>query len=518
MLLEGAKKGNPIFYTSYTKITGVEPKIKGKSIIINIDGKDNFELGGVKNIRDYFTTGETGYSQMFIEDYQKRVNQEITKIASSNVVLRDSLNRHLSVRNLAEMQVRYEEQVKDIDRLNKNGVEFVYASSHANASKRCQPWQGKLFKLDLKSFEGKPGEYDPTYTPKVKGTIDGKDYYSLADAFNHGFLGYNCRHHLIAYKKGMTPPKQYEARKIENERNKELNIRQMERQIRTAKRKAMLASNKEERKKWTEASKALQDTYWDYCKKNNYAVAEWRTRISLNEREGMASGYIQGGNNEYIPNKYFNGGSSSNLEQKQAKKIYNFNFSKENIYKVDGTVNTKRYHDNFSDLTKHKAVNESLYNSSIEILNKNNGTDYESLYVLDSRTGKIITKSTQKLSGKSGLTTEEYNKVKEYKGTIITLHNHPNSSEPSITDILSMYKNGKVEVSIIACHNGLVYKVSEINRRINLENEYQKIYNKVKEEIQDKRYISSRASSLFKEKALKNKWFKIEVFENGKKG
>lgn len=94
MLLEGAKKGNPIFYTSYTKITGVEPKIKGKSIIINIDGKDNFELGGVKNIRDYFTTGETGYSQMFIEDYQKRVNQEITKIASSNVVLRDSLNRH----------------------------------------------------------------------------------------------------------------------------------------------------------------------------------------------------------------------------------------------------------------------------------------------------------------------------------------------------------------------------------------------------------------------------------------
>ena len=131
----------------------------------------------------------------------------------------------------------------------------------------------------------------------------------------------------------MIPPKQYEARKVENERNKELNIRQMERQIRTAKRKAMLASNKEERKKWTEASKALQDTYWDYCKKNDYAVAEWRTRISLNERVGMASGLISGGNNEYIPNKYFNGGSkainknqyakySTNLNDKFTEKIY----------------------------------------------------------------------------------------------------------------------------------------------------------------------------------------------------
>lgn len=328
MLLEGAKKGNPIFYTSYTKITGVEPKIKGKSIIINIDGKDNFELGGVKNIRDYFTTGETGYSQMFIEDYQKRVNNEIMKIASMNVVLRDSLNRHLSVRNLAEMQIRYEEQVKDIDRLNKNGVEFVYASSHANASKRCQPWQGKLFKLDLKSFEGKPGKYDPTYTPTVKGTIDGKDYYSLADAFNHGFLGYNCRHHLIAYKKGMTPPKQYEARKVENERNKELNIRQMERQIRTAKRKAMLASNKEERKKWTEASKALQDDYWDYCKKNDYAVAEWRTRIAINEREGLKSGSISDvPNDRNMGNNYERGSlNNKNIVLKQNEDRYVFKF------------------------------------------------------------------------------------------------------------------------------------------------------------------------------------------------
>ena len=522
MLLEGAKKGNPIFYTSYTKITGVEPKIKGKSIIINIDGKDNFELGGVKNIRDYFTTGETGYSQMFIEDYQKRVNQEITKIASSNVVLRDSLNRHLSVRNLAEMQVRYEEQVKDIDRLNKNGVEFVYASSHANASKRCQPWQGKLFKLDIKSFDGKPGKYDPTYTPKVKGTIDGKDYYSLADAFNHGFLGYNCRHHLIAYKKGMTPPKQYEARKVENERNKELNIRQMERQIRTAKRKAMLASNKEERKKWTEASKALQDTYWDYCKKNNYAVAEWRTRISLNEREGIKSGAISGRNNEYIPNKYFNGGSSSNLEQEeeftqnQSKIIDNKDIPKENKYKVDEVINTANYHKNFEGLTGSKKLNENLYNSAIDILKTNNGTDYETLKVLDARTGKLITTSVGKESGKSGLTNKQYNQVKEYN-ELALVHNHPNNTPPSIKDIQTMFENPQIKYSIVACHNGDVYKISNMNRKIDLVKEYQLIYNEVKTKYMVKDYVLRITKDEFLLKAKQHGWFNFEVFKNGKK-
>ena len=459
MLLEGVKKGNPIFYTSYTKITGVEPKIKGKSIIINIDGKDNFELGGVKNIRDYFTTGETGYSQMFIEDYQKRVNQEITKIASSNVVLRDSLNRHLSVRNLAEMQVRYEEQVKDIDRLNKNGVEFVYASSHANASKRCQPWQGKLFKLDIKSFDGKPGKYDPTYTPKVKGTIDGKDYYSLADAFNHGFLGYNCRHHLIAYKKGMTPPKQYEARKVENERNKELNIRQMERQIRTAKRKAMLASNKEERKKWTEASKALQDTYWDYCKKNNYAVAEWRTRISLNEREGMASGLISGGNNEYIPNKYFNGGSSGNLEQEEEIIIAD-------EVDINPVVKTKEYSDILKSHFENKDVAQEVAKGARTIFNSGKVKRVESVYLIDKNKLK---ESYYNPNGKPQSIVIDKNGKELYKNITdgILIHNHRGNTPPSYQDLYACYRRSKYENKkmeyLILTNNGKVYYYKNVD-------------------------------------------------------
>ena len=293
------KTKNPTFYQSYKEITGIEPKISGKSIIINVGAKsdygDNIELGGVKNIRDYFTTGETGYSQMFVEDYQKRVNREIMKIASMNVVLVNRKGRTMSARNLAEMQVRFEEQVKDFDKLDKKGVKYVVATSHANASERCQPWQGKIFELDAKVGDVKIGKEIQHGEPTPKGKMpDGKNYYSLKEAMEKGFLGYNCRHRIIEYKSGMVMPKQYTENQINKERNIEQTARSLERQIRNAKKKSMLANNSLDRKKYQEQSKKLQDTYWDYCKEHDYAVAEWRTRVALNEREGIKSGSISG--------------------------------------------------------------------------------------------------------------------------------------------------------------------------------------------------------------------------------
>ena len=297
------KTKNPTFYQSYTEIVGVEPKTSGKSMIINLGQNDlrageknnsqNIEVGGIKNIRDYFTTGETGYSQMFIEDYQKRVNQEIMRIASQNVVLVNRKGRAISARNLAEMQVRFEEQVKDMERLKEKGVKYVVATSHANASERCQPWQGKIFELDAKVGDVKIGKEIQHGKPTPKGKMpDGKNYYSLKEAMEKGFLGYNCRHRIVEYKSGMVMPKQYTENQINKERNIEQTARSLERQIRNAKKKSMLANNSLDRKKYQEQSKKLQDTYWDYCKEHDYAVAEWRTRVALNERDGIKSGGI----------------------------------------------------------------------------------------------------------------------------------------------------------------------------------------------------------------------------------
>ena len=318
------KTKNPTFYQSYKEITGIEPKISGKSIIINAGVKNNYETGGVYNIRDYFTTGETGYSQMFVEDYQKRVNREIMKIASMNVVLVDRKGRTMSARNLAEMQVRYEEQVKDFEKLDAKGVKYVVATSHANASERCQPWQGKIFELDAKVGNVTIGKTIQHGEPKPKGKIDGKNYYSLEEAMKKGFLGYNCRHRIIEYKTGMTMPKSYTENKINSERNIEKTARSLERQIRNAKKKSMLANTSDQRKKYQEESKKLQDTYWNYCKEHDYPVAEWRTRVSLNEREGIKSGGISSEINESMENEY------ESLEVSQSYRNETRNISLEN--------------------------------------------------------------------------------------------------------------------------------------------------------------------------------------------
>ena len=46
------------------------------------------------------------------------------------------------------MATRYQANQKDIKMLKDNGVKLVWTSSHANASPRCSPYQGKLYSLD----------------------------------------------------------------------------------------------------------------------------------------------------------------------------------------------------------------------------------------------------------------------------------------------------------------------------------------------------------------------------------
>ena len=278
---------NPLFYLSYKLITGITPKVKSNAMVINLAHVEGYEEGSIDNIRDYFTTGEKGYSQMFIDDYQKRVNQEIHNIANQKLILRDRAGRRMSVRNLAEMEVRFQELIKDQERLKEKGVKFAYATSHSNASERCQLWQGKLFILDGGVGKSRLGQYIKGYTPKPIGKVDGIDYYSLDDAIQHGFLGYNCRHRMIAYRKGMDAPKQYSAKFVDIERKREQELRYLENQIRHAKRDYLLTDDKEQRKDLLSRSKALQEAYEDKCNRYRYPIAEWRTRVSLDERNEL---------------------------------------------------------------------------------------------------------------------------------------------------------------------------------------------------------------------------------------
>lgn len=155
-----------------------------------------------------------------IENYQRSVKTAIRALATQPakvVQLRDGKAYVMPLRNYAEMTVRYQANLDNVQGLVDKGVKLTWVSSHPNASPRCAPYQGKLYSLDGTS-----------------GTINGISYTPLQDALaginkdGNGIIsGYNCRHRLVEYVKGSTAPIEYTYRQIK----KEYAIDQMQRRF-----------------------------------------------------------------------------------------------------------------------------------------------------------------------------------------------------------------------------------------------------------------------------------------------
>lgn len=102
------------------------------------------------------------------------------------------------------MAERYNANLKNVMDLSDQGVDLVWITSHANASPRCAPYQGKLYSISGKS-----------------GVIDGIRYTPLSEALaspygdGNGIIsGYNCRHRLVEYFKNSRAPKEYSDKEI----------------------------------------------------------------------------------------------------------------------------------------------------------------------------------------------------------------------------------------------------------------------------------------------------------------
>lgn len=130
----------------------------------------------------------------------------------------------------AEMEVRWEFQKKLLAQATAGPGDLFWISTHLNCSKRCLPDQGKLVSKSLPSVDK---------TMWTGATEGGRRVYSLTDMLArtdkygwHNFIisGFNCRHHLIPYKKGEPPkPSDKEAEEVSEA---EQRMRSMERALR----------------------------------------------------------------------------------------------------------------------------------------------------------------------------------------------------------------------------------------------------------------------------------------------
>jgi len=182
-------------------------------------------------------------------------------------------SKNHSLYGTAELTARFEEQQKMIEDLKKE-TKLVVCSTHSDCSERCSHWQGKVYSLD-----GTSGK-----------TNDGRNYEPLENAVNvydkygnkNGLLGFNCRHKLIKYEKGVKPV--FVSKK---EREREYNISQMqralEREIRANKdlyytfRDVKLG--KEKAKEYRDRTIQLTGQYKEFCKE--YGRTEYRSRLKV---------------------------------------------------------------------------------------------------------------------------------------------------------------------------------------------------------------------------------------------
>ena len=250
-----------------------KPIIKEDKRGFTITGEE-LRRESITNLREFQTIISEGGAGYYY-NYTERVKQAMDELAKQHLTM-----DKYSLRNKAEIKVRYDVINEDLEKLKEKGVKFVISSAHPNASERCSWWQGKIFELDIDIATREMGQYDgikPKQT--IKGYIDGKPYYSLREACENGFLSYNCQHRLIAYYKGIHIQK-YDLVKVEQRRNITTNQRYLERQIRYLRTKMEMAVTEEEKKMYHKQVIELQRDYKQFCQDNNVPRYDWRTKIN----------------------------------------------------------------------------------------------------------------------------------------------------------------------------------------------------------------------------------------------
>ena len=214
-------------------------------------------------------------------NYPRELKRRIEQMAQQPVVTHEPGKKPISLWQKAELDVRYEGQIKMLDELREQGVEYAWTSSHPDCSKRCEPWQGKL--MDLTNHAKGPNHQVTT--------IDGIPVYSLVDimaktdkyGYNNNIIcGFNCRHKLIPYVKGRYGPKEYTEKDVAKQRAIEERIRVMEREIRKLKTNEILSlkiGDMKSAKAYKAQWKALFAQYKAYCEHNGYAWNAYRINV-----------------------------------------------------------------------------------------------------------------------------------------------------------------------------------------------------------------------------------------------
>jgi hypothetical protein len=215
------------------------------------------------------------------KEYGKRVEKELERLAEQ-----EATDDGFSLRNKAEINVRAEGHERQIKELKEKGVNLVICSSHSNCSKRCEKWQGKYYTLDNTYQKIDNIQFIPL---KVATDV----YYTTKKGirYKNGLFGFNCRHYLIEYAKGVKPIPQ-SPKQVEQQRKLDKRQREIERLVRSwsVRMELFQGVNKEKYLYACRKYKCWRDYYEKWCKENRRVITMSRLKIYPYEVERVRKG------------------------------------------------------------------------------------------------------------------------------------------------------------------------------------------------------------------------------------
>ncbi len=319
--------------------------------------------------------------------------------------------RRVNIKSYAEMALRTAGKRAYLqgegDKRKEWGITTVILNKRSNPCPLCAPFVGKVFIDDIWSGGSKDG-----ISP-----VTGIKYPLLSEAVAQGLYHPNCRDSHTTYFEGVsTPPEdsQYTADELDEIAETYSN-----------QQKAQHAQNEAERME--RMGKYSLDP--DNRRKYSGRAEQWREQAEQIKKS------ITGESESSKP-------KITNADSVVDKQI----------------ISSSDYRKTLDKLGEEPKITRSIFQQVKAILTHRSGGNFEDLSFIDSITGRYMTRTDYSVERRCIPSKRMIQMVRKAKpNTIIAIHNHPNSSVPSLDDIISAYKK-KYKYGIIACHNGNIYK------------------------------------------------------------
>ena len=122
-------------------------------------------------------------------------------------------------------------------------------------------------------------------------------------------------------------------------------------------------------------------------------------------------------------------------------------------------IESGSYRRKFDGISDNPELNRLLYQLAKKMLLHRSGTELEDMYWIKLDDIEIVAEETSSFIEKEIVYSEKTQKVISRNSDLLTIHSHPYSFPPSISDINSNFIN-KYSMGIIICHDRRIYMYS----------------------------------------------------------